>query len=82
MNIDWKGATQAALERIRETQSLRAMTDWEQQLEIDIWAVYHALAAQGPLQEHSGELLERLSRIENAAYMIGHAQGQKDALPW
>ena len=82
MNIDWKGATEAALARIRLTPKLREMNDWEQQMETDIWAIYHALAVEGPLREHAGELLERLSRIENAAYMIGHAQGQKDALPW
>jgi len=82
MNIDWDKATGHALDRIRQTPSLREMSDWEQQMEVDIWAIYHALAVEGPLREHGAELLTRLSRIENAAYMIGHKQGQEDALPW
>jgi hypothetical protein len=82
MNIDWNKATERALARVRYTPELRELSDWEQDMEIDIWAIYHALAVEGPLREHGAELLTRLSRIENAAYMIGRAQGQKEALPW
>jgi hypothetical protein len=81
MNIDWNKATEEALARVRYTPDLRALPDIEQEIEVEIFALYKAVA-NSPLAEHASEILNRLSRIENACYLLGHRTGMKEALPW